>query len=106
MKPHSPVNGHIEMGESFEGVINKIKDDKDYQEMFKEVFRYPFIRPEFILKALEQFTGLYVSGDSKFDRYKKGIVSFSVQEGKWLPVIQSQLRYLPSRTDVYRLQYP
>ncbi len=26
-----PINGHIEMGESFEGVINKIKDDTEYQ---------------------------------------------------------------------------
>jgi len=75
-----PINGHIEMGESFEGVINKIKDDKDYQEMFKEVFRYPFIRPEFILKALEQFTGYMVSADSKYDRYKKGSATFTAQE--------------------------
>ena len=47
-----PINGHVEMGESFEGIINKIKDDKDYQERFKKVFRFPFIRPEYILKAL------------------------------------------------------
>ena len=75
-----PVNGHIEMGESFEGVINKIKDDAEYQKMFKQVFRYQFIRPEFILKALAQFTGYLVSADSKFDRYKKGTASFTVQE--------------------------
>ena len=24
-----PINGHIEMGETYEGIINKIKDDKD-----------------------------------------------------------------------------
>lgn len=75
-----PINGHIEMGESYEGVINKIKDDPEYQKMFKEVFRYPFIRPEYILKALEQFTGYMVSADSKYDRYKKGTVTFTVQE--------------------------
>ncbi|NOT49940.1 MAG: cytochrome-c peroxidase [Chitinophagaceae bacterium] len=75
-----PINGHIEMGESFEGVINKIKDDQDYQEQFKKVFRSPFIRPEFILKALEQFTGYMVSADSKYDRYKKGTATLTVQE--------------------------
>ena len=48
--------------------------------MFKKVFRYPFIRPEFILKALEQFTGYMVSADSKYDRYKKSTVTFTVQE--------------------------
>lgn len=77
-----PINGHIEMGESFEGVINKIKDDKDYQERFKKVFRYPFIRPEYILKALAQFTGYMVSANSKYDRFKKGTDIFTVQEDR------------------------
>lgn len=75
-----PINGHIEMGESYEGIINKIKDDPEYQRMFKEVFRYPFIRPEFILKALEQFTGYMVSANSKYDQYKKGTATFTAQE--------------------------
>lgn len=75
-----PINGHIEMGETFEGIINKIKDDKEYQELFKKVFRYPFIRPEFILKALEQFTGYMVSADSKYDKFKKGLATFTAQE--------------------------
>lgn len=77
-----PINGHIEMGESFEGVINKIKDDKEYRELFKKVFRYPFIRPEYILKALEQFTGYMVSADSKYDRFKKGAANFTAQEDR------------------------
>ncbi len=75
-----PINGHIEMGESFEGVIDKIKDDKTYQEQFRKVFRSVFIRPEFILKALEQFTGYMVSASSKYDLYKKGSATFTVQE--------------------------
>ncbi|MBI5857752.1 MAG: c-type cytochrome [Sphingobacteriales bacterium] len=75
-----PINGPIEMGETWEGIINKIKDDKDYQRMFKEVFRYPFIRPEFILKVLEQFTGSFVSANSKYDQYKKGVAPFTIQE--------------------------
>jgi cytochrome c peroxidase len=78
-----PINGHIEMGESFEGVINKIKDDKEYQEMFKEVFRYPFIRPEFITKALEQFTGYMVSADSKYDLgIRLGLIPITQQEAR------------------------
>ena len=75
-----PINGHIEMGESFEGIINKIQDDAEYRKQFKEVFRYPFIKPEYILKALAQFTGYMVSADSKYDRYKKGSIAFTPQE--------------------------
>lgn len=77
-----PINGHIEMGESFEGIINKIKDDKDYTERFKKVYRYPFIRPEYILKALAQFTGYMVSANSKYDRYKSGTDVFTAQEDR------------------------
>lgn len=75
-----PINGHIEMGESFEGVINKLNDDAEYRKQFKKVFGYPFIRPEYILQALSQFTGSLISADSKYDRYKKGAATFTPQE--------------------------
>lgn len=75
-----PINGHIEMGESFKGVIDKLEKDEEYRTLFKKVFRYPFIRPEYILKALVQFTGIMVSADSKYDRYKKGSATYTVQE--------------------------
>jgi cytochrome c peroxidase len=77
-----PINGHIEMGESFQSVIAKLEKDKTYREQFKKVFRYPLIRPEFIMKALAQFTGSFLSADSKYDRYKKGMASFTAQEDR------------------------
>lgn len=75
-----PINGHIEMGESFQGVISKLEKDEGYREDFKKVFGSPFIRPEHILKALSQFTGYLVSGNSKYDRVMKGTDQFTVQE--------------------------
>ncbi len=77
-----PIHGTTEMGETFQGVINKIKDDKEYRELFKKVFRYPFIRPEYIQKALAQFTGYMVSADSKYDRFKNGTAIFTAQEDR------------------------
>lgn len=75
-----PINGHIEMAESFNGVINKLSKDAVYRKEFKKVFRTEFIRPDYILKALAQFTGYLTSANSKYDRYKKGEVSFTAQE--------------------------
>lgn len=75
-----PINGHLEMGETFNGVIDKLQKDADYRKRFREVFHAEFIRPEFILKALAQFTGSIVSANSKYDRYKKGTASFSTEE--------------------------
>lgn len=75
-----PLNGHTEMGESWEGIIRKLNNDRWYREQFKKVFHYPFIRPEFVLNALEQFMGSFVSANSKYDRYKKGTEPFTVPE--------------------------
>lgn len=75
-----PITGHIEMAESFQGVMNKLQSDAEYRKMFKKVFRTEFIAPDHILKALEQFTGTLVSGNSRYDRYKKGVLNFTADE--------------------------
>lgn len=75
-----PITGHIEMAESFQGVIGKLQQDAEYRAMFKKVFRTEFIAPEHILMALEQFTGTLVSGNSRYDRYKKGLIAYTTDE--------------------------
>jgi cytochrome c peroxidase len=75
-----PINGHIEMGESWNGVIDKLLEDPGYRDQFTKVFRGRFIRPEFIVQALAQFTGSIISADSKYDRVKKGTANFTSQE--------------------------
>ncbi len=84
-----PINGHIEMGESFNGVINKLQKDSEYRRQFRNVFRTDFISPEHILKALAQFTGYMVSANSKYDRYKKGLASFTTQEENGYQLFQT-----------------
>jgi cytochrome c peroxidase len=84
-----PINGHIEMAESFDGVIDKLQKDAEYRNMFKEVFRSNFIRPEFILKALALFTGYMTSANSKYDRYKKGQSNFTAQELNGYQIFQA-----------------
>jgi cytochrome c peroxidase len=84
-----PINGHIEMAESFNGVIDKLEKDQGYRDEFKKVFRSDFIRPEFILKALAQFTGYMTSANSKYDRYKRGETSFTAQESNGYQIFQA-----------------
>jgi cytochrome c peroxidase len=84
-----PINGHIEMAESFNGVIDKLEKDPLYRDQFRKVFRSNFIRPEFILKALAQFTGYLTSANSKYDRYIKGQASFTAQEISGYQVFQA-----------------
>lgn len=75
-----PIYGDHEMGETFNSVVNKLQKDPEYREMFKKVFRTEFIAPEYILKALAQFTGYLTSANSKYDLYKKGQATFTAEE--------------------------
>lgn len=75
-----PINGHIEMAESFAGVTRKLQADPEYRAAFKKVFGTQFIQPDHILKALEQFTASLLSADSRYDRVKRGEASFTANE--------------------------
>jgi cytochrome c peroxidase len=75
-----PIHGDHEMGETFGAVVNKLQKDEEYRKQFKNVFRTEFISPEYILKALAQFTGFLTSGNSKYDLFKKGQAVFTAQE--------------------------
>lgn len=75
-----PITGHTEMGETFNAVIRKIETDLDYKRSFKRVFHTDKILPVHLQMALAQFTGYLTSSNSKYDRYKKGQASFTVQE--------------------------
>lgn len=75
-----PITSHIEMAESLQNVTRKLQASDEYRQLFREAFGSHIIRPEFILKALAQFTGYLTSANSKYDRYKKGQVTFTVSE--------------------------
>lgn len=85
-----PINGHIEMGESFNGVIDKLQKDPEYREMFKKAFRSPFISADQMLKALAQFTGSLISANSKYDLVKKGQASFTTTEQAGYQLFQAK----------------
>lgn len=75
-----PLHGSLEMGETYAGIINKLQVDDEYKQYFRKVFRSDNIRPEFILKALAQFTGHMVSANSKYDKVQRGETTFNIRE--------------------------
>lgn len=85
-----PIHGDHEMGETFDGIVNKLEKDPEYREMFRKAFRTQFISPEYILKALAQFTGSLISANSKFDLYKKGQFTFTAEEENGYQVFKAK----------------
>jgi cytochrome c peroxidase len=84
-----PINGQLEMAETFNNVISKLQKDPAYVKQFRKVFHTEFISPEHVTKALAQFTGTLVSANSKYDRYKKGMAGFTPQEEEGYVLFQA-----------------
>lgn len=85
-----PLTGSHEMGETFNDILQKLQSDKDYRDMFGKVFHSLIIRPEFILKALQQFTGYMVSANAKYDKYRRGEYVFTPQENAGYLIYQNK----------------
>jgi cytochrome c peroxidase len=74
------ITSAVEMGETIENVVNKLRADSTYPSMFKAAFGDENIGADRMTKALSQFLLLLVSSNSKFDKVKRGEASFDVPE--------------------------
>lgn len=64
-----PITNPVEMDESFENVLEKLRTSTLYPGMFEKAFGTSEINSERLLKALSQFMVTMVSANSKYDRY-------------------------------------
>jgi cytochrome c peroxidase len=80
VQPLAPLTAPNEMGETVEGVIKKLNSDTRYREMFKAAFGDENATSQRMLKALAQFMGMMVSGNSKYDQVMRGKATFSLAE--------------------------
>lgn len=85
-----PITTHNEMAENFFTIIFRINSDTQYRRMFKEAFGSPLATEDRILKALAQFTGSIISADSKYDRYKQGLATFTASENNGYLLYQAK----------------
>ena len=79
-----------EMAETMAGVIGKLQPDTIYQRLFKAAYGDERITDHRILNAITQFLLTIVSADSKYDRVKKGTVTFTPQEENGYQVFQAK----------------
>lgn len=75
-----PIQDPLEMNESLDQVIAKLKADKKYRDQFVRAFGEDTISPERIGRALEQFELTLVSTNSKYDRWLMGEVELTESE--------------------------
>lgn len=82
MQPLNPITNPLEMGESLENVIAKLKASEKYRKLFSKAFGDEKITSQRLLKALAQFTVMLSSSNSKYDKVKRNEESFTKQEQK------------------------
>ncbi|WP_423738478.1 cytochrome-c peroxidase [Christiangramia lutea] len=90
--PIIPITNEVEMGESVSNVIEKLKADAEYQQLFSEAFDKGEVNAENMLKAMSQFMVMMISAESKYDKYVRAEenVSFSEKENYGMRVFQNK----------------
>ncbi|MAN28334.1 MAG: cytochrome-c peroxidase [Mesonia sp.] len=90
--PIIPITNEVEMGETVSNVLQKIKTDKEYQQLFADAFEGGEVTNEYFFKALSQFMVMMVSSNSKYDKYVRGEAGgdFSETEAYGLEVFQQK----------------
>lgn len=73
LQPIVPITNHVEMDETVENVLQKLRAHADYPGMFKKAFGDTAINTARTMKALSQFMLLCVSAQSKYDSVKQNL---------------------------------
>lgn len=72
VQPLAPLTNRLEMDETLDDVLARLRADADYPRAFAAAFGTPDIDSQRLLRALTQFTGTLISDDSPYDRYQRG----------------------------------
>ncbi|HYF33415.1 MAG TPA: cytochrome c peroxidase [Chitinophagaceae bacterium] len=80
VQPLAPITAPNEMAEDMNNIIEKLKQDDQYKVMFRSAFGTDEINSQRILKSLSQFMLMMVSGNSKYDKMKRGEATFNSAE--------------------------
>jgi cytochrome c peroxidase len=90
VQPLAPITAPNEMAESIDNVVNKLKQDAEYRQLFMAAFGDDQINSQRMLKALAQFTLSLVSANSKYDKVKRGEATFDPYEQNGYAIFQAK----------------
>lgn len=90
-QPLVPIITHEEMNSSILEVIGKIKDEHDYQNLFRNAFGDERITPERIYRSIAQYEYTLVSAKSKYDNVSRNEgAAFTAGEARGYQIFQQK----------------
>jgi cytochrome c peroxidase len=91
LQPIVPITSFVEMDETMENVLNKLRNTAPYPALFKKAFGSDEITTAHMMKALSQFMVMLVSDQSKYDSViRKQGVSFTTAEQQGYALYQQK----------------
>lgn len=91
LQPFIPITNHVEMDESVENIVKKIKSNDTYLNLFQNAYGNNEITTSQVMQALSQFMIGMVSANSKYDQVmRKEGVSFTEEEAKGYAIFRSK----------------
>ncbi len=67
LQPIAPITNHVEMDETMENVLNKLRASPQYPALFRKAYGAEEISTTTFLKSLSQFMLMCVSSNSRYD---------------------------------------
>ncbi len=91
-QPANPITNPLEMDETLEGIVGKLRSSAEYPQLFQQAFGDTLISTQRIFRSLAQFMGLMVSADAKYDKVARGAagVAFTEVEQSGLNVFREK----------------
>lgn len=71
----APLHDTLEMGASMMLAVDKLNQDDELRALSKAAYGRDSIDPYVITRALAAFQRTFISGDSRYDRYKQGLTT-------------------------------
>lgn len=90
LQPLAPITNPVEMAETIDNVLNKLRSDAQYISLFKAAFGSEEINTQKMTKALSQFMLTMVSANSRYDKMKRGEVTFNLPESLGYDIFKSK----------------
>ncbi len=90
LQPIVPITNHVEMGNTVEHVLQKLRATSKYPPLFQKAFGSSEIKSADFLKALSQFMVMCVSSHSKYDSVMRKQATFTPGEQRGYALFEAK----------------
>lgn len=85
-----PIENKLELHQPLPDLANELNEHPEYPALFEKVFGSSTITIPMVMKAVAQFERTMLSGNSKYDQYKRGLVSLTPEESRGKDIFEAE----------------